>query len=616
MNAPASSMMAILTRFAPPSGATSWDKKSYTLRAIISTGAPVVRHDYDGAYSEVLDLAGVELASRIPFLNSHRSYDLADIIGTVQKVERVGDALEAVIKLSRRADVDALAGDIADGIVGSISIGYRVFDWKITEDDDGSRTKTATQWQLLEVSAVAIPADDAAHIRGSTMTTATTTAPAAADAETTPATTATRAVPRLREDRVADELQLRGLASVAGLGDEWVREQLGAGVTLRTARAAAIDAAAERSNSNPTRSMIGAAAYSDGAMPGQRAAAMGEALYSRVAPDHQPSAAARQFMGLTLPEMARESLRAAGDSVHGLGPSQVIQRALERSGGMHSTSDFSVALSSAVGRVLRRAYDAAPSGLRPLARRMTMSDFRVRTSVSMSGFSALEKVNEHGEFKRGTISDGGENIKLETFGKIFAITRQALINDDLGAFADLPRKLGLAAAAFEAEQLAALLIANPLMDDGKAVFHVDHHNLGLADEPNATSLSAARIAMRAQTGASGQLLRIAPRHLVVGPELETSAEKLMATIAAPTTLDTQPIKLAIAVEPRITGKGWYVAADPAVVDGLTFAHLDSEPGPQLEHRVGFDVDGMEFKVRLDFGCAFLDHRGWYRNPGA
>jgi hypothetical protein len=109
---------------------------------------------------------------------------------------------------------------------------------------------------------------------------------------------------------------------------------------------------------------------------------------------------------------------------------------------------------------------------------------------------------------------------------------------------------------------------------------------------------------------------LVPRFLIVGPELETSAEKLMTTIAAATTDDVQPIRLSVVVEPRIAGKEWHVACDPAHCDGLILAHLDGEPGPQIETRQGFDVDGVEFKVRLDVGAAFIDHRSWFKNPGA
>lgn len=90
----------------------------------------------------------------------------------------------------------------------------------------------------------------------------------------------------------------------------------------------------------------------------------------------------------------------------------------------------------------------------------------------------------------------------------------------------------------------------------------------------------------------------------------------MAAITAATTDDVQPVRLSIVVEPRTSGKAWFVSADPAVADGLAYAHLAGEAGPQLETRQGFDVDGIEFKVRLDFGAAFIDWRSWFKNPGA
>ena len=67
------------------------------------------------------------------------------------------------------------------------------------------------------------------------------------------------------------------------------------------------------------------------------------------------------------------------------------------------------------------------------------------------------------------------------------------------------------------------------------------------------------------------------------------------------------------VDPRLApGTRWYVAADPALIDGLEYAYLEGAPGPQIETRVGFEVDGVSMKVRLDFGSGWIDHRGWVR----
>lgn len=600
----------LLTRRAATGGATSWNEATRTFHAVVATATPVLRRDWDGPYHEILDVAGVELAGSVPFLNAHRTGQIGDVIGKVERVERSGDKLEAIIRLSGRDDLAGLARDIGDGVVDAVSIGYVVHDWLDETAEDGTRTKTATRWTLVETSAVPIPADPNARIRSKENMT-TNTDPATPEEITSPAVRAPRGT------RAATETEVRALAHVAKLDDDFVREQIDAGATMAQVRAAAIDALAIAQSRQPaTRSHVadpGVGGSLDD--PQFRVRAMSDAIVARSGlPGFEPSAAARQFAGLSLPEMARESLRLASVDVRGLGASQVVQRAL---GGLHSTSDFANALTSAAFAILRKGYESAPSGLKPLARRLDVTDFRARTIVGVSGIDALEKVNEHGEFRRGTVKDSGENIRIETYGKIFGVSRQVIINDDLGVIADTPRRLGAAAAAFEAEQLAALLTSNPVMSDGKTVFHADHGNVADAGAALAeAALSAARLAMRKQRDENGQLLGLAPRHLVVGAELETDAERLMATITPATVDDAQPIKLAIAVEPRIAGKSWYIAAAPEHADGMAFAYLSGEPGPQLEQRAGFDVDGIEFKVRLDYGCAFADFRSWYKNAGA
>ena len=173
--------------------------------------------------------------------------------------------------------------------------------------------------------------------------------------------------------------------------------------------------------------------------------------------------------------------------------------------------------------------------------------------------------------------------------------------------------------AFEATQLAAMIEANPLMSDGVAVFAAGHGNLAATGAAlSETTLAAARLAMRKQTGLSGDLIDVTSRYVLVPPALETTAEKVLSAVQATKTDDTNPFSApSLVVEPRLTSAtAWYVAADPAVIDGLEYAYLEGAPGPQIETKVGFEVDGVQMKVRLDFGCGWLDHRGWYKNAGA
>jgi len=579
----------LITRRAPLA-ASSWNPEERTLEAVFSTGAPVERADAKGAYVERLSLEQdwSAFVGR-PVLNSHQRGDVSDVLGHVVKAWTVNASeARAIIKMSRRPEVEAVVQDVLDGHLRGVSVGYSVSEWSETKEG-GARVKTATRWSPLELSIVPIAADAGATIRSHTM----------------PNTIEAGAV----QDRAAVNSEIRAIARVTGLDQSWTDAQVDAGASADEARRAAFQAMQERAAPAAMVRSTGHVTLDD---PQTRAQAMGEAILCRVDPAHQPSGPARAYVGLSLPELARESLRRSGASVTGLGTAEVVTRAL---GGLHSTSDFALALSDTVGRVLATAYRAAPSGLKPLARQVTLPDFRTRSFIRMSGLSDLEKVNEHGEFKRGTLEESGETVRLATFGKVFGITRQAIVNDDLGALADIPRKLGEAAARFEADKLAAVLASNPTMGDSVALFHAQHGNLAASGAaPAELTLSAARQAMRAQKDDAGFLISVQPRYLVVGPALETAAEKLLASIQPTTTDDVQPIKLTLVVEPRLSGNGWYVV-DPAV-DGLVYAHLAGEPGPQVESRTGFDVDGVETRVRLDFGAAFIDHRGWYRNAGA
>jgi hypothetical protein len=125
--------------------------------------------------------------------------------------------------------------------------------------------------------------------------------------------------------------------------------------------------------------------------------------------------------------------------------------------------------------------------------------------------------------------------------------------------------------------------------------------------------------MRTQKGLDGKTpVAVQPKFLLAAPDLETTAEQILAELNASTVSDQNPFagKLTLLVDPRLPAKSWYVFADPAVHAVLEYAYLSSAQGPQLASRDGWDVLGREFRVILDFGCGAVDHRGAYRNVGA
>jgi len=198
-----------------------------------------------------------------------------------------------------------------------------------------------------------------------------------------------------------------------------------------------------------------------------------------------------------------------------------------------------------------------------------------------------------------------------------------LINDDLGAFVAMTGQFGRAAAEFEAQYLVTLLASNPVMADTKALFHTGHGNLaGTGAAISIASLGTAKQAMRLQKGLDGTTpIDATPKHLIVPAALETIALQYLAQTTPNQSSLVNPFagQLSLIVDPRLdalSATRWYLAADSATVEGLEHAYLQGQEGPYIEQRLGFEVDGVEMKCRLDFGAGFTDYRGWYSNPGA
>lgn len=612
-----------------PQAAPSWNAETWTVEAALSTpAAAVTRYDARGEYSEILDL-NQTWPAQIPLLDSHRRGSVADRLGSVDNLRVVGGELLGRVTLSRHNPLSQqIAAEIADGHGLGVSIGYITREQhEQANPSTKRREKIATRFELLEASLVTIPADRLAGLRSQSMT--VTPAPVAQQPVTPPApapdTTATPVLERsvaatspTAIDRAAINSEIRSIARLSGLDQGWIDQQIDANASADEARRAAFDAMQTRAAPAAAIRTATIGVGTDYTNPELRVRHVGEALYARTNPGHQLSEQARPFAAMAMMDVARECLRMRGIAVTGLSAMSIAERAL------HATSDFPLILGDTVGRTLREAYRAAPSGLKALGRKTTARDFRAKHRLQLSSAPKLEEVIEGGTITYGTLNEAQETYRLATFAKIFAISRQAIVNDDLGAFSDLARRFGQAAAATEAGVLVGLLQADtgngPTMSDGKALFHADHKNkAGTGAALSVTTLSAARLALRTQVGLANDLIDVTPRHLLVPPALETAAEQLMTTLNPTKAEDTNPLagKLTIAVEPRLTSATrWYVSADPASIDGLEYAYLEGEEGVQITTEAGFDVDGVKVKARLDFGAGFVDWRGWYTNAGA
>ncbi|WP_245441223.1 hypothetical protein [Neorhizobium sp. T7_12] len=368
----------------------------------------------------------------------------------------------------------------------------------------------------------------------------------------------------------------------------------------------------------------------------KRAAVMSEALQHRVDPTTKLTDGAREYRGFTLMDMAREALELRGERTRGLSRDEIAARALAQRSGYMSTSDFPVILGNVVNTSLRAGYEQAPQTFRPLVREVPAADFKAINRAQLGGSGGFQKVNESGEYKRGSLVESKESYSIATYGEVIAITRRVIINDDMNTFGRIPQILGQQAAQLESDLVWYQILSNPTMGDSVALFHATHKNLPTAAAFGVASLGVARAQMAKQVDLDGKtVLNIRPQYLIVPVALETTAEQELKSIfyadSSNKVATASMRSLEIIAEARLdngidnktvgaaaagSATAWYLAASPSQVDTVEIAYLEGNRGLFSETRNGFDVDGLEVKARLEVGAKAMDHRGLLKNAGA
>lgn len=332
-----------------------------------------------------------------------------------------------------------------------------------------------------------------------------------------------------------------------------------------------------------------------------------------------PHPEAAQLRHMSVVTMAETMLSRAGRAPDSRAPDRIIKAAL-------STSDFPNLLADVAYKALRTGYAETPTTFTVWTGEKEVADFKPATLALMSEAPDLLEVPEYGEYRHGILSDSASSFQLATFGRVLRISRQALVNDNLGAFADVPKALGQAARRLEADKVYGLLSGNPTMKDGVPLFHANHGNQAPAGSaPSVEALDAARQAMRKQRGIAGlSFVDPVPRYIICPVELELTFESILADLLSPTKGEkfgpAWMRELTVVADPRLSEadpSAWYLSADPAQIDGLVRAYLAGEQRPYLDEFTETKlVDATSYKARLDFAVGVVDYRALYKNPGS
>jgi hypothetical protein len=644
----------LLTRTVDLTSESVINEESRLVRLSFSSEEPYTRSSFfSEPWVEVLghDAAEADFArlnhSGIVLYN-HRG----DRIGAVERAWIENGRGVAEIRFSKRNDplVEGIWQDVKDGILRNVSVAYKILDRKIIEERiDKPDIYRVTRWEPREISLVDIPADPTVGVGRSdeepapdepnltpkpqpepkekAMPEALPTTPEHRDVGRTDSSdplTTTQPNSHEAYERGAQEALAREDERLVAVRGVFEHHEGFDDLQQRCAQDRTID-------QDQARKLLldemgrQAAPVSSGSR-----IEMGESdieKFSRAAEDAiafrvgmaDENNQVSELRGYTLMEMARRCLELRGVRTDRLDKRELVGRAFT-----HSSSDFPKILENNARKAMLRGYDEAPEVFSMFTRAGNLSDFKIHNRVGMGAFESLDKIPEGGEYKHGTIGERGEPIQLATYGKLFSITRQAIINDDLSAFTEIPRKMGRAASRKVGDLVFGIINANPNMSDGKAVFHADHKNLAPSGAgPTAATVGAGRTAMRQQKDGDATL-NIAPSYLLVPGALEDSARVLMASETDPSQNNSRrpnPVRNAaeVIVDARLDDTSltsWYLAADPNRFDTIEVGYLDGVAAPFLDQQEGWLVDGAEYKVRIDAAAAPLEFRTLYKNPGA
>ena len=352
----------------------------------------------------------------------------------------------------------------------------------------------------------------------------------------------------------------------------------------------------------------------------------------------------QDFERMSMLRMVERSLQAAGLDTSRMVPKDMTMLAfghrptIERlqnaniiRDAYHTTGSFANLLLDAANKTLLAGYEEAPYTWNLWARQAaSVADFKNINRIRFGESPNLEMVPENADYKEGAMTDSKETYKVEKFGRIFTITWETVVNDDLDAISRIPQMHGNAARRTQNQKVYEVLTSNPTMGDGVALFgsHASGSNTtGAAAAPSVTTLNAAFLAMRKQTGLnSSAILNITPRYLIVPVAYEATALELVNSTSYNAANNNEGVKniygpggprsLSVIGEPQLDASSptvWYMSADPGQIDTVELTFLQGEESPVLESEWDFDKDVYKNKVRQTFGVKAIDWRGLFRN---
>lgn len=560
------------------------------------------------------------------------NHDRDAVVGHIEKVWLEDNRGKALVRFDTDEQSETIFQKVQSGTLQGVSVGYAINRYEVLEDEDTKSTNgrfngpayVVTDWEPLEISIVSVPADptvgvgrSAEEIHTSIDTQEDNTR---MDQEKNLEVQEVKSAPvetgltQADLQKAMEQERKRTSEITAMFRDfdvEGADEAIVLGKSVEEAREMVMDQLRAR---NKGVSVTMGEAESDKF----RAAAQDAVLMAAGIPVADAAPGAQELRGYSMIEMARESLRRESGSTVNFGDNMELARAA-----INSTSTFPAIMSNLANKSVMVGFNEAETTYQIWAGKGSNRDFKEAARVALSEAGTLELVPEGGQFKQDSFGEASARTKVATYGKLFSLTRQAIINDDLGMFSKIATKYGSAAKRLVNKMVYAQLTGNVKMQDNVALFDSKHGNVaGTGEALSVKAIAKAITAMRRQKGIQGEAtLNVTPKYLVVPPELEMTAYQIVNSTAAVDGVNSGVVnpykgRFIVVADAELTDPdAWYLVADATQHDTIEVTYLNGVETPRLETRQGFDVDGIEYKVAFDCGVSALDFRGVFKNAG-
>lgn len=342
----------------------------------------------------------------------------------------------------------------------------------------------------------------------------------------------------------------------------------------------------------------------------------------------KPAEGARDMMGMSLRNLFGECMQREGDTGNFLRMSDDEMFAEMQRQFFNPSAAFPSIMDATIKKAYVTMYEQTPTTYQDWVSFGTLKDFKSTPDHNYIAGSAgrFLKVPENGELVHDKPQDILlPNRKLETFGRQFTMSRQAVINDDIGFLTTVPGRYAQAAKETINDQVYEILINNPVIYDGTPLFSSAHKNL----MPNGSSFGEAAlekiiIQLGKQLNQEGKAIRLRPGAIIVPLGLGFAVQKLFASQTLDAAGTANPFygkNMQIVEEPLLNQLAaenpvpWFLAASKTSAKSVQVDFLNGNQTPIIQRSTVPGTLGFVWDIFLDWGVSVLDYRGIVKNPG-